>query len=42
MKNDLFDETFILINYMLKDKVFIITMININIIKYAFVDELIV
>jgi hypothetical protein len=38
MKND-FDETFVLINYMLKNKIFTITMINIDVIEYAFVDE---
>jgi hypothetical protein len=39
MKNDLFDETLMLINCVLKDKIFTITMINIDVIKYAFVDE---
>jgi hypothetical protein len=41
MKNDLFDETFVLINCVLRNKIFIITMININVIKYIFVDVLI-
>ncbi len=41
MKNDLFDETFVLINCVLRNKIFTITMIDINVIKYAFVDELI-
>ncbi len=39
MKNNLFDETFVLINCVLKDKILIITMININVTEYAFVDE---
>jgi hypothetical protein len=39
MKNDLFDETFVLINCVLKDKIFTITMININVIEYPFIDE---
>jgi hypothetical protein len=39
MKNDLFDETSVLINCELKDKILAITMININVTKYAFVDE---
>jgi hypothetical protein len=39
MKNDLFDETFVLINCVLRNKIFIITMININVIEYAFIDE---
>ncbi len=39
MKNDLFDETFVLINCVLKDKIFTIAMINIDVIEYAFVDE---
>jgi hypothetical protein len=39
MKNDLFDETFVLINCVLRDKIFTITMINIDVIEYAFVDE---
>jgi hypothetical protein len=28
-----------LINYVLKDEIFIITMININVTKYAFINE---
>jgi hypothetical protein len=39
MKNDLFDETFVLINCVLRDKIFIITIINIDVIEYAFIDE---
>jgi hypothetical protein len=39
MKNDLFDETSMLINCVLKDKIFIITMINIDVTEYAFIDE---
>ncbi len=39
MKNDLFDKIFMLINYVLKDEIFIITMININVTKYAFINE---
>ncbi len=39
MKNDLFDETFVLINCVLKDKIFIITMINIDFTEYAIIDE---
>jgi hypothetical protein len=39
MKNDLFDETFVLINCVLRDKIFIIAMIDIDVIEYAFVDE---
>jgi hypothetical protein len=39
MKNDLFDETFVLINCVLKDKIRIIKMINIDVIEYAFIDE---
>jgi hypothetical protein len=42
MKNDLFDETLVLINCMLRDIIFTITMINIDVIEYAFVDESIV
>jgi hypothetical protein len=41
MKNDLFDETFVLINCVLRNKIFTITIININVTEYAFVDELI-
>ncbi len=39
MKNDLFDETFVLINCVLKDTILIIAMINIDVIEYAFIDE---
>jgi hypothetical protein len=39
MKNDLFDETFVLINCVLKNKILTITMINIDVIEYAFIDE---
>jgi hypothetical protein len=39
MKNDLFDETLVLINCVLKNKILTITMINIDVIEYAFVDE---
>jgi hypothetical protein len=39
MKNDLFDETSVLINCVLKNKIFIIEIINIDVIEYAFVDE---
>jgi hypothetical protein len=39
MKNDLFDETFVLINCVLKDKILTITMINIDVTEYVFVDE---
>jgi hypothetical protein len=39
MKNDLFDETFVLINCVLRDKIFTIAMINIDVIEYAFIDE---
>jgi hypothetical protein len=39
MKNDLFDETFMLINCVLRNKILIITMINIDVIEYAFIDE---
>jgi hypothetical protein len=39
MKNDLFDETFVFINCVLKDKILIITIINIDVIEYAFIDE---
>jgi hypothetical protein len=39
MKNDLFDETLVLINCVLRDKIFTITMIDIDAIEYAFVDE---
>jgi hypothetical protein len=39
MKNDLFDETSVLINCVLRNKIFIIAMINIDVIEYAFIDE---
>ncbi len=39
MKNDLFDETFVLIDCVLRNKIFIIAMINIDVIEYAFIDE---
>ncbi len=39
MKNDLFDETSMLINCVLKDKIFIIAMIDIDVTEYAFIDE---
>jgi hypothetical protein len=39
MKNDFFDETFVLTNCVLRDKIFTITMINIDVTEYAFVDE---
>jgi hypothetical protein len=39
MKNDLFDETSVLINCVLRDKILIIAMIDIDVIEYAFVDE---
>ncbi len=39
MKNDLFDETLVLINCVLKNKIFTITMIDIDVTEYAFVDE---
>ncbi len=39
MKNDLFDETSVLINCVLRDKILIIAMINIDVIEYAFIDE---
>jgi hypothetical protein len=39
MENDLFDETFVLINCVLRDNIFIITMINIDVTKYVFIDE---
>jgi hypothetical protein len=41
MKNDLFDETSVLINCLLRDKILIIAMIDIDATEYAFVDELI-
>jgi hypothetical protein len=39
MKNDLFDETFVLINCVLRDKILIIAMIDIDVTEYAFIDE---
>jgi hypothetical protein len=39
MKNDLFDETFVLINCVLKNKSLTIAMIDIDVTEYAFVDE---
>jgi hypothetical protein len=39
MKNDLFDETFVLIDCVLRDKIFTIAMIDIDVTEYAFVDE---
>ncbi len=39
MKNDLFDETFVLIDCVLKNKILTIAMIDIDVIEYAFVDE---
>ncbi len=39
MKNDLFDETFVLIDCVLRDKILTITMIDIDVTEYAFVDE---
>jgi hypothetical protein len=39
MKNDLFDETLMLINCVLRNKILTITMINIDVIEYAFVDK---
>jgi hypothetical protein len=39
MKNNLFDEAFVLINCVLKNKIFTIAMINLDVIKYAFIDE---
>ncbi len=39
MKNDLFNETFVLINCVLKNKTFTIRMIDIDVTKYAFIDE---
>ncbi len=39
IKNDLFDETSVLINCVLKNKILIITMINIDVIEYAFIDK---
>jgi hypothetical protein len=39
MKNDLFDETFVLIDCVLRDKILTIAMIDIDVTEYAFVDE---
>jgi hypothetical protein len=39
IKNDLFDEASVLINCVLRNKIFTITMINIDVTKYAFIDE---
>jgi hypothetical protein len=39
MKNDLFDETFVLINCVLRNKILTIAMINIDVTEYAFIDE---
>ncbi len=39
MKNDLFDAAFVLINCVLKDKILTITMIDIDVTEYAFIDE---
>ncbi len=39
MKNDLFDETSVLIDCVLKDKILIIAMIDIDVTEYAFIDE---
>jgi alpha-N-acetylglucosamine transferase len=39
MKNDLFDETLVLINCVLKNKILTIAMIDIDVTEYAFVDE---
>ncbi len=39
MKNDLFDETFVLINCVLKNKILTIAMIDIDVTEYAFIDE---
>jgi hypothetical protein len=39
MKNDLFDETLVLIDCVLRDKIFTIAMIDIDVTEYAFVDE---
>ncbi len=35
MKNDLFDEASVLINYVLRNKTLTITMINIDVTEYA-------
>jgi hypothetical protein len=39
MKNDLFDETSMLIDCVLKNKILTIAMINIDVTEYVFVDE---
>jgi hypothetical protein len=39
MKNELFDETSVFINCVLKDKILIIAMIDIDVTEYAFIDE---
>jgi hypothetical protein len=39
MKNDLFDESSVLIDCVLRDKILIIAMIDIDVIEYAFIDE---
>jgi hypothetical protein len=39
MKNDLFDETLVLIDCVLKNKILTIAMIDIDVTEYAFVDE---
>jgi hypothetical protein len=39
MKNDLFDETFVLIDCVLKNKILTIAMIDIDVTEYEFVDE---
>jgi hypothetical protein len=39
MKNDLFDEISVLINCVLRDKILIIAMIDIDVTEYAFIDE---
>jgi hypothetical protein len=39
MKNDLFDETSVLIDCVLRNKILTIAMIDIDVTEYAFVDE---
>jgi hypothetical protein len=39
MKNDLFDETLVLIDCVLRNKILTIAMIDIDVTEYAFVDE---
>jgi hypothetical protein len=39
MKNDLFDETLVLINCVLRNEILTIAMIEIDVTEYAFVDE---